>query len=1022
MKILAVRAENLASHEKFEIDFTSSPLKDAGLYAITGETGSGKSTILDAICLALYNDTPRIKDAEREKIFDKGTKGISLSDPRNLLRKGTASGYAEVDFIGLDSKFYRARWSVRRSRDKYDGEIQDYKVALVSLITNQVIAEQKTQFKTEIERLVGLTFDQFTRTVMLAQGDFATFLKADKNDKAELLEKLTGTDIYSKISLMIFEKSKVANEAFDVINSKIQGITLLDEETLANLNIENKELEEQKQKLTNDAKLLEQKLEWYINKHKLERDKATAEETYNKTAEVEKMSAPRFEYLQKIDKVQGIRDSYKSLQNNQSQLIQEEKALSEKKTARELGLKPIEEAQKKVNEVNEAQIKFDELFEKKSPEIKKATEYDAKIAAAQNPITEAKKEINNLKQKYKIATDELDNFNKSLAKANSDIEKLMGWMAANTHLDAFVPKIELALSNIETATKAFSEKNNWIKRHDLSKTILENHEKEFQTLKQEDEDLQKILPTEVVELRKKLVEGEPCPVCGSCEHPVALEKVDEMAAKTLFAARERVKKGISEIEPKIQTLKEDLIKIESSKINAEKAYDDAYKVLDSMLKVIENWDVKLSDGTLANELKTIARNWDFATKRSEELKTEAKLLERSIKDKMLALEESHKTIKEKVEAYNNALSSLNALIEERSALLGGKLVSEAEAYFETKRKSLKLEKERLIEEQAKLVNKDKELLGEISQIEKSIKTLGEGIEQLSTNVKTWMAQNTDITSDMLVDLLEKTPEVVKAERDKLNQIKDAVVSSAATLKERTNAILEHNSSENKPSEEDTSELLNKRNIELKDSLQVLNERMTNIKAKFLSHNDGEKRIAEFKDELRTAETLKTDWAKLNELFGSANGQKFRVIAQGYTLDLLLHHANFHLKDVAPRYVLERISTDSLALQIVDMDMAAETRSVNTLSGGESFLVSLALALGLSSLSSNKMSVESLFIDEGFGSLDQNTLSVAMDTLDRLQATGRKIGVISHVEEMKERIPTQIQVHKSGNGASRVVVV
>ncbi len=190
----------------------------------------------------------------------------------------------------------------------------------------------------------------------------------------------------------------------------------------------------------------------------------------------------------------------------------------------------------------------------------------------------------------------------------------------------------------------------------------------------------------------------------------------------------------------------------------------------------------------------------------------------------------------------------------------------------------------------------------------------------------------------------------------------------------------------------------------------------------INHEEGKKKIESFKEELDKARVLKVDWGKLSERFGSEKGDKFRIIAQGYTLDLLLHHANFHLRDIAPRYVLERISPESLSLQIKDMDMYAETRSVNTLSGGESFLVSLALALGLSTLSSNKMSVESLFIDEGFGSLDEETLSVAMDTLDRVQASGRKIGVISHVSEMKNRIATQIQVRKGVNGASEIVII
>lgn len=189
----------------------------------------------------------------------------------------------------------------------------------------------------------------------------------------------------------------------------------------------------------------------------------------------------------------------------------------------------------------------------------------------------------------------------------------------------------------------------------------------------------------------------------------------------------------------------------------------------------------------------------------------------------------------------------------------------------------------------------------------------------------------------------------------------------------------------------------------------------------MNHERGKEQIKTFEKELNDKSELYENWAKLNKLLDSANGNKFKSIAQGYTLDVLLSYANKHLEDLTQRYSLEKIP-NTLALQVVDNDMLGEVRSVHSLSGGESFLISLALALGLSFLSSNRMKIESLFIDEGFGALDIDTLSVAMDALDNLQTQGRKIGVISHVEEMKERITTQIQVIKSEKGRSSVRII
>ncbi|MBK8327831.1 MAG: hypothetical protein IPL02_12900 [Moraxellaceae bacterium] len=183
----------------------------------------------------------------------------------------------------------------------------------------------------------------------------------------------------------------------------------------------------------------------------------------------------------------------------------------------------------------------------------------------------------------------------------------------------------------------------------------------------------------------------------------------------------------------------------------------------------------------------------------------------------------------------------------------------------------------------------------------------------------------------------------------------------------------------------------------------------------------QQRLQQAQDELQKQQQLSELWAQLNDVIGSSDGKKFRNAAQQMTLDVLLSYTNAHLKDLAKRYRLERVK-DSLTLQVIDSDMGDEVRSVHSLSGGESFLVSLALALGLASLSSQRVQVESLFIDEGFGSLDADTLRVAMDALDILQGQGRKVGVISHVAEMTERIPTQIQVIKGAGGHSKVKIL
>ena len=248
MKIVAIRGRNLASLEgNFAIDFTAEPLASAGIFAISGPTGAGKSTLLDAMCLALFARTPRTEQAKENNVRLKDVKEEVLpqSDPRFLLRRGTVSGYAEVDFIGLDGQTYRARWLVGRARDKENGRLQNARLSLINV--DKGVEEQGTrsELQNRIIELIGLTVEQFTRSVLLAQNDFSTFLKAEQSEKASLLEKLTGTELYSTISRIIYEKNTLAKEALEKIQVQIQGIDLLSDESVLELQRSLEEAEKQ---------------------------------------------------------------------------------------------------------------------------------------------------------------------------------------------------------------------------------------------------------------------------------------------------------------------------------------------------------------------------------------------------------------------------------------------------------------------------------------------------------------------------------------------------------------------------------------------------------------------------------------------------------------------------------------------------------------------------------------------------------------------------------------------------------
>lgn len=246
MKIIAIRGKNIASLAgEFEVDFTSEPLVSANIFAISGPTGAGKSSLLDTMCLALFARTPRTDQAKELNVRLKDIRDDALiqSDTRFLLRRGTASGYAETDFVALNGHRYRARWSVSRAREKENGRLQSPRLTLFNIDKDTEEQGTRSELQQRIITLIGLTFEQFTRSVLLAQNDFSTFLKAEQGEKAALLEKLTGTELYSQISKRIYEKNAEARAAFEIIQTQIAGIELLPEEEENLLKTQSKETE-----------------------------------------------------------------------------------------------------------------------------------------------------------------------------------------------------------------------------------------------------------------------------------------------------------------------------------------------------------------------------------------------------------------------------------------------------------------------------------------------------------------------------------------------------------------------------------------------------------------------------------------------------------------------------------------------------------------------------------------------------------------------------------------------------------
>lgn len=1026
MKILAIRGKNLASLEgEFEIDFNSEPLKSAGIFAITGSTGSGKSTLLDALCLALFDETPRTsRTGENISILDVKDKTISQKDSRTILRRGTSDGYAEVDFVSLGGEKFRATWSVKRARNKVDGSMQISELRLININSNIEVQGRKTELLTKISELIGLTFEQFTRSVLLAQGDFATFLKAKQSEKAELLEKLTGTDIYSRISVAIFEKSKIAEQNFNALKDKIADIELLSDEEIKTLNSEKQNIAEEVNALKIVVDTFTAKIKWITDEEALNISVKQAQETLDNSLKAIKEANPRYEYVVKIDKVQDIRDDFNTLKNSQKLLADNQANLDKQEIDREANAQLLLKAEECFIASEKEQQELNLSFEKIEPVITKARELDVKIEGALVNVTDAQKELDAAKQSVERVDKSIQILEKEIDLMQKTVDSLSKWVDENILYSDIVPRVDLIINLLDDASIANTQKNNNTKSLDENRAILENEIKKLEELEKESRRLNSLLPAEIATLRAKLEDGNPCPVCGSLHHPLHGKNSEQsLQAEELDLAKNTTTENITVLSGIIENRKKEVTRLSTLIDSFSKQSSDAITKVTIILEKFPSWKIEFENGSLQNNLKKIAGQW---SKNSVDLA----IAKEAITNKKTTLLNGQENLKEaslifeaKKKREFEAAQLLVQLQDDRKLLLSGKSVNEVSKYFSDKKIEVADKLKRATDYKNSLINKQEAFKAIITQIVNSITQLKENCALLQKKVENW------ITSKKVVDSVESLSELLSndntwliTEKQFLTTLKEKQTTAQATLIERQNNLSKHNESEQRPlSVEETKESLQSELTDKQSQTERTTKRNAEIEVAFSNHYKGIERIKVYEKELAEKGTLSENWKKLNELFGSATGSKFKEIAQGYTLDALLTYANKHLKELSKRYELQRIP-DTLALQVVDLDMLGEIRTVHSLSGGESFLISLALALGLSSLSSNRMKVESLFIDEGFGSLDIDTLRIAMDALEHLQTQGRKIGVISHVAEMTERITAQVRVLKTANGRSRIEVI
>ena len=1214
MQILKLSFENINSLKgAWTIDFQAPDFR-SGIFAIVGPTGSGKTTILDAICLALYGHTPRI--------------GSITQNANEVMNRDCDSCRSSLEFQTLSGR-YRAIWSQKKQKNfdktgKYGqvvSTMEKFEDGCWIPITD---GSKVTSKKQEVQKIIGLSFDQFKRSVMLSQGDFAAFLKSKPNEKAQTLEQITGTQIYSLLSTKVYDLAEEQKKLFEDKQREVElspvlddAVVLTKQEQLKGITEEAKVLETQISKIEKESRWISETAElrnqFLRVKAELERLKENRNEFFRKEnvvrlAEHAQNILPIFNTL--IDKQSLREDSIKEKSAAENELVNATKSLKEKdfnfKAAEEAlnnenlqkpkklalfsqiesldaEISPLikssrlaqEEKIKLENEtadckdhLNKAKEdirKLEEDREKRDLErkedIKGAFLYqrkdelrDCKITAetlsaaladaegkadkASETVKSQEKEAEALRiRKEKIAS--VIEADKVLLK---EAEKRLSEILDGKTLDeltqeqlSFSEQIPL-LEAVKSALKAVcDQKEEIVRQEDVMQrdsaeldnwsSKKEGYEKEIQSLTSRQEELEALVQIdELTKVRAELKEGEPCPVCGSLEHPFAAnlppevatakerlavvkeestdlqknqkeadrkidvlkdrilvsekrlkelrknldlaeeeltlkcgragltrEGVTEEAAAVLITKKESllidIKKRIAKArdaeskaaaaKEKIAGTTEELHRAEMVFSNAQTKFESAKSLLAQAQtgrekarteleqfwrKTAKEYGSVITDGELFAHNPELFKRWIAKAAKYEELLESCREIENSLAIKkgtlpglVESVERLEKSSREKSDQAAELQTELKTKQLQRDKLFGTKLVEiERKAY------------ERLLSQLAEAKDQAYENLSKARSVQAAAEQRLKTAEQRSAEAeKNLLSAKTEWTDALKKEKFESEEDWRRARLD--SEAINALHKEITDYKAQSRSAADRFSEADKKLAEKESQKLTDKSLEVleaeKREASAEKEKLLEQKGELQKElkTDEEARIkrAGIEDELKKLKHQVAVWDRLNTLVGSSSGDKYRRYVQSLVLLTLLKNANVELTKLHSRYRLAKGGGD-MEIKVIDSDLADQERPTDNLSGGETFIVSLALALGLAQMASNNVRIDSLFLDEGFGTLDDDSLEKALNALSSLNAQGKTVGLISHVDQIKERIPSKIVVKRSAQpGVSRL---
>ncbi|WP_336937758.1 AAA family ATPase [Acinetobacter modestus] len=1197
MKILSIRLKNLASlADEHFIDFETEPLASAGLIAIVGKTGAGKSTILDAMCLALFNKIPRLKESDG-KLLDVDGSELLTNSPLTVLRRGTGHGFAELCFVAQDQKHYLARWEIKRARENASGKLQSVQRSLKCLTDGVVIADKTKAVEAHIQQITQLSFEQFTRAVLLAQSEVTAFLKARDNERGELLEYLTNSSIFAKIGQLAFEKTREISNQRKQLENVLGHIEIRSDEEIAELQAQFQQVQQQVQQLEANKVQLNQQQQWFEQRQKLQTEITLKQQQHDIQIQAHQALAADRSRLSQLETFSGIRPVVfqqqqleKALQQLEPQIQykqqhfsavstqfeQEKTAYTQAETAlqqfqsfeqnhqHELTQvrKYVQEREYIADEYKKTKVRLNQNEAQQQPLLEQQQQFEqsrhslsiqqhscseqlqqsAQFSALDKGLNAHLQQLKQFIQQYQKVEQNLGSIQQAQSKLEQDqivlnelIQKFGPPQQIENQIEqkqklreqqqALLNQLDLIQQKLQHYFELKKERDEL--NHKLSSTQLQHQQLEqqlqtsqgkFQSAKTEREKLQQMLQQQrllhaenIEHLRAELKHGEACLVCGSTEHPYRDDA--SQLSKALYELQQQQEQQAIQQEQQCfqlwQNTQQQFTQIRTEQTQLQSAMQQAdgkFKLQhQELVKHAAQFDVPLDLTQSHVEMaKAQQQCINETTQFKQQIELELQQLHQANKDhyhlnqtiqniryQLESVQQSQQQIQHVVDCLSSDEKSLwqqqplsySKQLEQRlqqraQQLEQAETLSKQQDQLEQQLNLLKSNLTSLITQHAEFSQqlKDIEIKGKHNtesahqlivvmtgltelkanewlnqhdqqrqQLQHQYQQIKQGFEQArqsfeqqknelqqlkaqqqqqqatlvqsNTEIRAWLDQHPEFEDHLLADLLAIRAEQEQHIRTSLQHAERLVNETGSALKTLQQQLQIHQQQQPETEYEQLAELIGLN----QDKLQHQAEQRDQYKVQLELHQQNVAKQKQFADQIQQIQQQEYRWSKISELIGKRDGKQFRDLAQQYNLDILLEYANQQLSMLSQRYTLKRLE-NSLSLAIIDHDMDGETRSVASLSGGESFLTALAISLAIANMASGSMKIESLFIDEGFGTLDASSLHMVMNALDQLQSQGRKVVLISHIQEMHERIPVQIQVQPIGSGSSRIEVV